>query len=78
MRIHYTSVLVLSICAGLISCQADETRLPPAPGAVVIPGNRPAKGQWATSLGLTMPAPLIVKYRDDKTDSRTALEEALR
>ncbi|MAE60124.1 MAG: hypothetical protein CMJ49_02080 [Planctomycetaceae bacterium] len=37
MRIHYTSVLVLSICAGLISCQADETRLPPAPGAVVIP-----------------------------------------
>lgn len=57
---------------------SNETPLIIPPGAVVIPGNRPAKGDWATSLGLTMPAPLIVKYRDDKTDSRTALEEALR
>lgn len=48
------------------------------PGAVVIPGTRPAKGAWAKEHGLSMSAPLIVKYRDDKTDSATALEEALR
>ena len=48
------------------------------PNAVVIPGSRPAKGDWAAEHGLSMSAPLIVKYRDDKTDSATALEEALR
>ncbi len=47
-------------------------------GAVVIPGSRPAKGEWAKEHGLMMAAPMIVKYRDDKTDSRAALEEALR
>ena len=46
--------------------------------AVVIPGSRPAKGEWAKSQGLMMAAPLIIKYRDEKTDGRTALEEALR
>lgn len=47
-------------------------------GAVVIPGSRPAKGEWAKEQGLMMSAPLIIKYRDEKTDSRAALEEALR
>lgn len=47
-------------------------------GAVVIPGSRPAKGDWAREQGLMMSAPLIIKYRDEKTDSRAALEEALR
>ena len=46
--------------------------------AVVIPGARPAQGAWAKELGLSMAAPLIVKYRDQKTDARAALEEALR
>ncbi|MEC9442712.1 MAG: 2,3,4,5-tetrahydropyridine-2,6-dicarboxylate N-succinyltransferase [Myxococcota bacterium] len=46
--------------------------------AVVIPGSRPAKGEWARANGLMMAAPLIIKYRDEKTDGRTALEEALR
>ena len=47
-------------------------------GAVVIPGARPMKGAFAEQHGLLMAAPLIVKYRDEKTDSATALEEALR
>jgi 2,3,4,5-tetrahydropyridine-2,6-dicarboxylate N-succinyltransferase len=47
-------------------------------GAVVVPGNRPMKGAFAEQHGLTIAAPLIVKYRDEKTDSATALEEALR
>lgn len=47
-------------------------------GAVVIPGTRPARGEYAVQNGLQVAAPLIVKYRDDRTDAATALEGALR
>jgi 2,3,4,5-tetrahydropyridine-2,6-dicarboxylate N-succinyltransferase len=47
-------------------------------GAVVIPGSRPAKGKFAGEHGLQVATPVIVKYRDDKTDAATALEDALR
>jgi 2,3,4,5-tetrahydropyridine-2-carboxylate N-succinyltransferase len=47
-------------------------------GAVVVPGSRRAKGGFAESHGLQIATPLIVKYRDGKTDAATALEDALR
>jgi 2,3,4,5-tetrahydropyridine-2-carboxylate N-succinyltransferase len=47
-------------------------------GAVVIPGSRPMKGAFAEQHGLHVASPVIVKYRDEKTDASTALEEALR
>src|SRR5688572_5871363 len=47
-------------------------------GAVVVPGSRPASGAFAQKHGLAISTPLIVKYRDSKTDAATALEEALR
>jgi 2,3,4,5-tetrahydropyridine-2,6-dicarboxylate N-succinyltransferase len=47
-------------------------------GAVVVPGARPARGAYAQSMGLSLYAPCVVKYRDGKTDAATALEEALR
>lgn len=47
-------------------------------GAVVVPGSRPARGEYAEGLGLSLYAPVIVKYRDDSTDASTVLEEALR
>ena len=46
--------------------------------AVVVPGSRPAKGEWATRHGLALAAPCVVKYRDARTDAATALEGALR
>jgi 2,3,4,5-tetrahydropyridine-2-carboxylate N-succinyltransferase len=46
--------------------------------AVVVPGSRPAGGAWARSLGLSLYSPVIVKYRDARTDAAAALEEALR
>lgn len=46
--------------------------------AVVVPGSRPARGEFASQNGLQIATPLIVKYRDRKTDASTALEEALR
>lgn len=47
-------------------------------GAVVIPGTRPMSGKWAKENGLSMACPLIVKYRDEKSDASLELEEALR
>jgi 2,3,4,5-tetrahydropyridine-2-carboxylate N-succinyltransferase len=47
-------------------------------GAVVVPGSRPASGDFAASRGLALSAPCIVKYRDARTDAATALEEVLR
>lgn len=47
-------------------------------GAVVVPGSRPARGTFAEKEGLSLATPIIVKYRDAKTDGRAALEDALR
>jgi 2,3,4,5-tetrahydropyridine-2-carboxylate N-succinyltransferase len=47
-------------------------------GAVVVPGCRRVEGAFAERHGLSLATPLIVKYRDERTDAATALEEALR
>ncbi len=48
------------------------------PGAVVVPGTRPTKGEYASRLGIHLQAPVIVKYRDGRTDASSELESALR
>lgn len=55
-----------------------EAPLAVPPGAVVVPGSRPAGGGFAREHGLHLSTPVIVKYRDDRTDAATALEGALR
>ena len=47
-------------------------------GAVVVPGARAIAGGWAREQGLSLQTPVIVKYRDAKTDVATALEDWLR
>src|SRR5512141_2986646 len=47
-------------------------------GAVVVPGARQVKGGWAEREGISLQTPVIVKYRDEKTDHATALESWLR
>jgi 2,3,4,5-tetrahydropyridine-2-carboxylate N-succinyltransferase len=47
-------------------------------GAVVVAGARALAGDFAAAHGLSLYAPVIVKYRDAHTDARTALESALR
>jgi 2,3,4,5-tetrahydropyridine-2,6-dicarboxylate N-succinyltransferase len=47
-------------------------------GAVVVPGTRPLTSGHARDWGLSVATPIIVKYRDERTDARTALEEAIR
>lgn len=47
-------------------------------GAVVVPGSRRLLDPFAERHGLSLYTPVIVKYRDEKTDAAAALEEALR
>ena len=47
-------------------------------GAVVVPGARAVKGGFAAEQGLSVQTPVIVKYRDARTDLATALEAWLR
>jgi 2,3,4,5-tetrahydropyridine-2,6-dicarboxylate N-succinyltransferase len=57
----------------------DEPLIVPE-GAVIVAGSRSvaAKSEFAREMGLSLYAPIIIKYRDEKTDARTALESALR
>ncbi|HET7221356.1 MAG TPA: 2,3,4,5-tetrahydropyridine-2,6-dicarboxylate N-succinyltransferase [Vicinamibacterales bacterium] len=64
----------------------NERILEPAPGqplvvpegAVVVPGTRPIASGKGREWGLSVATPIIVKYRDEKTDARTALEQWIR
>jgi 2,3,4,5-tetrahydropyridine-2-carboxylate N-succinyltransferase len=48
------------------------------PGAVVVPGSRAVKNEAGRAWGLSLYAPVIVKYRDEKTDRAIQLEDYLR
>lgn len=47
-------------------------------GAVVVPGGRAVTIGAGREWGLSLATPVIVKYRDDKTDARTELEAWIR
>lgn len=47
-------------------------------GAVVVPGSRAVTKGKAAEWGLSVYTPVIVKYRDDKTELSAALEDLLR
>jgi len=47
-------------------------------GAVVVPGARAVTQGMGPEWGLSLTTPVIVKYRDEKTDARTSLEEWVR
>jgi 2,3,4,5-tetrahydropyridine-2-carboxylate N-succinyltransferase len=56
---------------------ADQPLVVPE-NAVVVPGSRAVDKGKAKEWGLSLYAPVIVKYRDEKTDRGAALEDALR
>ena len=58
--------------------RSGESPLEIPTGAVVVPGSRAIQTDKAREWGLSLYAPVIVKYRDEKTDAATQLEEALR
>jgi 2,3,4,5-tetrahydropyridine-2,6-dicarboxylate N-succinyltransferase len=46
--------------------------------AVVIPGSRALKNEFGIENNLSIYSPIIIKYRDEKTDAATALEYDIR
>ncbi len=59
--------------------RADESGPLEIPaGAVVVPGARQVSKGWGRDQGIALQTPVIVKYRDEKTDVATALEGWLR
>ena len=73
---------VYDLVNGTILRATPELPLIIPANAVVVPGSRPiapGKGHTlAQEWGLSLYAPVIVKYRDEKTDLSTALEDLLR
>jgi 2,3,4,5-tetrahydropyridine-2-carboxylate N-succinyltransferase len=55
-----------------------ETPLMIPAGAVVVPGSRAITTGRGKELGLSLYTPVIIKYRDEKTDESVRLEELLR
>jgi 2,3,4,5-tetrahydropyridine-2-carboxylate N-succinyltransferase len=47
-------------------------------GAVVLAGSRKTGDDWAAEHRLSVYTPIIMKYRDDRTDAATVLESCLR
>jgi len=61
----------------ILKATAETPLIIPA-GAVVVAGSRAIQSGPGKELGLSVYTPIIVKYRDEKTDLSTALEELLR
>jgi 2,3,4,5-tetrahydropyridine-2,6-dicarboxylate N-succinyltransferase len=63
---------------GRVLARTEAGPLEVPAGAVVVPGGRSARGAFATEHGVSLYVPVIVKYRDERTDAATTLEDALR
>jgi len=61
----------------IIKPEGDAPLIVPA-GAVVVPGSRAVTQGMGPNWGLSLYTPVIVKYRDEKTDARTSLEQWVR
>jgi len=58
--------------------RTKETPLIIPENAVVVPGSRSIETPFAKNNKLALYAPIIIKYRDSKSDAATVLEESLR
>jgi 2,3,4,5-tetrahydropyridine-2-carboxylate N-succinyltransferase len=61
----------------IIEPAADHPLVIPE-GAVVVPGARTVRQGKGPEWGLSLATPVIVKYRDSRTDTRTELEAWIR
>ncbi|MEO7540112.1 MAG: 2,3,4,5-tetrahydropyridine-2,6-dicarboxylate N-succinyltransferase [Pyrinomonadaceae bacterium] len=61
----------------IIKAEGDKPLEVPA-GAVVVQGSRAITSGFGKDNGLSIYAPIIVKYRDERTDASTKLEDYLR
>ncbi len=69
---------VYDVVRGEVYRAADGRPLEIPERAVVVPGSRAIREGRGAEWGLSIQTPVIVKYRDARTDAAAALEEALR
>jgi 2,3,4,5-tetrahydropyridine-2-carboxylate N-succinyltransferase len=72
------STPLYDVVRGEVYRAADGKPLEVPENAVVVPGSRTLKQGKAAEWNLSLYTPVIVKYRDEKTDQRIELEELLR
>lgn len=72
------STPVFDLVKGEIIKSTAEKSLEIPAGAVVVQGSRQITSGFGKEQGLSLYAPIIVKYRDEKTDASTKLEDYLR
>jgi 2,3,4,5-tetrahydropyridine-2-carboxylate N-succinyltransferase len=72
------STPIFDAVRGEVYRRAGDKPLEVPAGAVVVPGSRAITVGAAKDWGLSVYAPIIIKYRDDKTEASVKLEEFLR
>jgi 2,3,4,5-tetrahydropyridine-2-carboxylate N-succinyltransferase len=72
------STPLYDLVRGEVYRATPEAPLEVPEGAVVVPGSRAVKRGAAAELGISLYTPVIVKYRDEKTDRGIELEDWLR
>ena len=77
-RVLTRSTPVYDIVRGQVYKASAEKPLEVPENAVVVPGSRAVKKGYAAEWNLSLYTPVIVKYRDEKTDRGIELEEWFR
>ena len=72
------STPVYDLVRGEVIGATDHDPLVIPEGAVVVAGSRPISHGQGKEWGISLYTPVIVKYRDSKTDARVKLEDLLR
>ncbi|MDQ3804608.1 MAG: 2,3,4,5-tetrahydropyridine-2,6-dicarboxylate N-succinyltransferase [Acidobacteriota bacterium] len=72
------STPVYDVVRGEVYRRTADNPLEIPAGAVVVPGARRVEGERGREWGLALYAPVIVKYRDEKTERAVRLEDYLR
>ncbi len=72
------STPVYDLVRETVHAATDDQPLVIPEGAVVVPGSRAVTRGKGAEWGISLYAPVIVKYRDEKTDTRVRLEDYLR
>ncbi len=73
-----SSTKVYDLVNGKIIQASENSPLEIPPCAVVVAGSRKIKGEFGEIHGISIYTPIIVKYRDEKTDAKSTLENLLR
>jgi 2,3,4,5-tetrahydropyridine-2-carboxylate N-succinyltransferase len=72
------STPLYDLVRGEVYRATSESALEVPEGAVVVPGSRAVKQGASVESGISLYTPVIVKYRDEKTDRGIELEDWLR